>query len=382
MRSLTDMSLHQVTIDPPTEVPPAEVLDGRVFLGNKSHANNLTTLQRLGVTHVLNVSRDNTAPWKSHGMIYCHCYVADSVQSDISRYFDQAYNFIRGALDESGGVVLVHCAGGVSRSSALVVSFLMRSNGWSLSDSLAYIRQRHPAAAPNYAFIHQLMDLESTLGVEDRKVPSMSDLVATGYSTMCETPGGVASVNQPLHSALAKWQSYAGAPPTPSSSEHRAGGGAQGVRRSRTQAWAVTPVAPVRQSNDLMWGAVPSESQTNLTRVSVDDDAKLGKRSVKGSSAGSGSWSPATPQLTTGRARRGARVPGGLWAEDAEAEMEGPPQGPTRVGGGAYGQGKVIVHIPALKGGDDASSEEGSAGTSDCTSMTGSTGTPRMEGKY
>jgi len=29
---------------------------------------------------------------------------------------------------------------------------------------------RHPAAAPNYAFIHQLMDLEKKLGVADRQV--------------------------------------------------------------------------------------------------------------------------------------------------------------------------------------------------------------------
>ena len=78
-----------MTIDPPLEVPPAEVIDGRVFLGNKSHANNYSTVQRLGITHVLNVSRDNTAPWAAHGITYCHCYVADSVQSDISRYFEQ-----------------------------------------------------------------------------------------------------------------------------------------------------------------------------------------------------------------------------------------------------------------------------------------------------
>ncbi|KAJ1489119.1 hypothetical protein T484DRAFT_3543206, partial [Baffinella frigidus] len=60
-------SKWKVTIDPPLEVSPAEVIDGRVFLGNKSHANNLSTFKRLGITHVLNVSRDNSAPWAAHG---------------------------------------------------------------------------------------------------------------------------------------------------------------------------------------------------------------------------------------------------------------------------------------------------------------------------
>ncbi|KAJ1489118.1 protein-tyrosine phosphatase-like protein, partial [Baffinella frigidus] len=80
-----------------------------------------------------------------------------------------AFAFMDQALQQPKAVVLVHCAGGVSRSSALVAAFLMRANAWSLADSLSYIRERHPAAAPNYAFIHQLMDLEKTLGVEDRK---------------------------------------------------------------------------------------------------------------------------------------------------------------------------------------------------------------------
>jgi hypothetical protein len=46
-------------------------------------------------------------------------------------------------------VLQVHCAGGVSRSSALVAAYLMRAESMSLADALQHIRTCHPAAAPN-----------------------------------------------------------------------------------------------------------------------------------------------------------------------------------------------------------------------------------------
>jgi protein-tyrosine phosphatase len=71
-------------------------------------------------------------------------------------------------------------AGGVSRSSAVVVAYIMRTELMSLACALSYIRERHPAAAPNSGFIHQLMALEKRLGVADAQAPSFSDLSAAG----------------------------------------------------------------------------------------------------------------------------------------------------------------------------------------------------------
>ena len=254
----------KVSID--TEVPPARVLKG-LYLGSKAHANNLETLRELGVSHVLIVSRDHTTPFAEE-MVYCTCYVADSVNSDLTEFFDKAYNFIDSAREGSAtNAVLVHCAGGVSRSTSLVASYLMRKQRISLKAALELIRRVHPAAAPNSAFIHQLMELEKKLGLGTPPLLALPEQIAPAYSQTCDSHGistGVPLVGQPLSGGAVKgsksklsleigssgggghgwplsWQDYAAAPPTPQSKVRvcarapRAGGA--GMRACPCKGW-------------------------------------------------------------------------------------------------------------------------------------------------
>ncbi|EKX37365.1 hypothetical protein GUITHDRAFT_116478 [Guillardia theta CCMP2712] len=213
----------KVTIDTPQEVPPAMVIQG-LYIGNKTHAANLETLQRTGITHILNVSRDDSRLFENQ-IVYFNCFVADSVTSDVSQFFDSAYSFISEALDKPGNNVLVHCAGGVSRSTAIVASYIMRANHWSLSATLQAIRDKHPAAAPNCAFIHQLMLLEKSLGVTNPPAPSMPDTVAPAYSeaspnVSLKLPGD--SLDPGM-----TWQDYAAASATPTPLSRKISGGAR-----------------------------------------------------------------------------------------------------------------------------------------------------------
>ena len=166
----------------PQEVPPACVMRG-LFLGNKGHVSNIETLRQLGVTHILNVSRDSATPFADE-MVYCSCYVADSVSSDLSVFFDQAFDFIDAARSSStANAVLVHCAGGVSRSTSIVTSYLMRKERMPLKQALEQIRRVHPAAAPNSAFIHQLIKLEQELGLTSPSMLAATEQMAPSYSS-------------------------------------------------------------------------------------------------------------------------------------------------------------------------------------------------------
>jgi hypothetical protein len=61
------------------------------------------------------------------------------------------------------GNILVHCFAGVSRSSTLVISYLMREKNLSVDEALAAVRQCRPFADPNKGFIKQLRNYELQL---------------------------------------------------------------------------------------------------------------------------------------------------------------------------------------------------------------------------
>ena len=58
--------------------------------------------------------------------------------------------------------VLVHCASGRSRSSAIVVAYVAARTGLSVSEALTHIRRRRPLAKPNDHFMRQLEAMEAS----------------------------------------------------------------------------------------------------------------------------------------------------------------------------------------------------------------------------
>ncbi|MBA0651462.1 hypothetical protein Goklo_018786 [Gossypium klotzschianum] len=88
--------------------------------------------------------------------------VLDKEDTNLSQYFDECFNFIDEAKREGGGV-LVHCFVGKSRSVTIVVAYLMKKHGMSLSQALEHVRSKRPLASPNPGFIQQLKEFEKSL---------------------------------------------------------------------------------------------------------------------------------------------------------------------------------------------------------------------------
>jgi protein-tyrosine phosphatase len=62
-----------------------------------------------------------------------------------------------------GKQVLVNCYAGVSRSTTIVIAYLMYKNKMNLQDALTFVRQKRPIINPNYGFVCQLYNLEEEL---------------------------------------------------------------------------------------------------------------------------------------------------------------------------------------------------------------------------
>lgn len=92
------------------------------------------------------------------------CYIklnwSDDITQPILPDLPRAFATIDLAKDE-GGVCLVHCKKGMSRSGAVVVAYLMFHNPkMSLLDALTYARSRRAIVAPNLGFMAQLIKWE------------------------------------------------------------------------------------------------------------------------------------------------------------------------------------------------------------------------------
>jgi len=93
---------------------------------------------------------------------YFRVAVVDTVTADVKHFFEDACEFIEAAR-EKGSSVLVHCTMGMSRSSTIVIAYLMKVKGMRLSEAMAYTKNKRPVASPNAGFMSQLIQYEISL---------------------------------------------------------------------------------------------------------------------------------------------------------------------------------------------------------------------------
>lgn len=139
---------------------PCKIEEG-LYLGSLGAANNKSALKNLNITHVLTVAGSLPPPYPKD-FTYKIIDIADREDVNISRYFDECFEFIEEAK-RAGGSVLVHCFVGRSRSVTIVVSYLMKKHGISLSEALEHVKKQRPMASPNSGFMSLLRDLEKTV---------------------------------------------------------------------------------------------------------------------------------------------------------------------------------------------------------------------------
>ncbi|XP_028928436.1 dual specificity protein phosphatase 19 [Ornithorhynchus anatinus] len=125
-----------------------------LLLGSQDAAHDLDTLKKYKVTHILNVAYGVENAFLGD-FTYKNVSILDLPETNVLSYFPECFEFIEEGRSK-GGVVLVHCNAGVSRAAAVVVGFLMKSEGLTLTRALAEVKSARPAACPNSGFMDQL----------------------------------------------------------------------------------------------------------------------------------------------------------------------------------------------------------------------------------
>ena len=136
---------------------PVEIIDG-LYIGSFAASGNSEELKKCGITHII-AAGAKLKKFFPNDYIYLQYDLLDSDTADIKQYFDEAGDFIDQALKE-GGKVLVHCHAGISRSSSIILSYLIKYKKMTLEEALSLAREKREKINPNPGFIKQLKEYE------------------------------------------------------------------------------------------------------------------------------------------------------------------------------------------------------------------------------
>uniref|UniRef100_A0A8C6KEA3 Dual specificity protein phosphatase 15 n=1 Tax=Nothobranchius furzeri TaxID=105023 RepID=A0A8C6KEA3_NOTFU len=119
-------------------------------------SENRESLSKNGITHILSVYNNATPVIE-----YLCIHAADTSSQNLLQHFKESIGFIH-ECRLNGGVCLVHCLAGVSRSTTMVVAYLMTVTHYSWEECLSAVKAVRSFVGPNYGFQQQLEEYQNT----------------------------------------------------------------------------------------------------------------------------------------------------------------------------------------------------------------------------
>lgn len=144
----------------------SSVIPGILYISSYQPAVKRENLKDLEILHVVRLGDqdDFMHYYITHDDIRYHdVLIEDEMCVDLSgEILDEATEFIH----FSHSPVLVHCFAGVSRSSSVVIAYLMRFKHMTFQQASDYLTNKHSRAQPNPKFLRDLIKYEKQLILE------------------------------------------------------------------------------------------------------------------------------------------------------------------------------------------------------------------------
>lgn len=136
-----------------------EILPG-LWLGSETAAGDENFFKSHGIHSVVNCTTHIPNHFESKGIKYLRVPVYDSPDQDIDKYFNQAHAFILNQLRIQGHGVLIHCQAGISRSSSVLISFLIKKLNIPYDIAYKIVKNKRAIIQPNSGFETKLKRLK------------------------------------------------------------------------------------------------------------------------------------------------------------------------------------------------------------------------------
>ncbi len=154
-------------------VYPNSVLENFLYIGSGIQAKNWKIIRDLNITHIINCSIEHECVFHEVCQ-YLHVKIEDNLSEKIYDELAKAFCFIENALDSYRvGIVngqfakkprvLIHCNLGISRSSSILIAYLLKKYKFCLNSTINYVRDKRIQVAPNCNFLRQLKLYEESV---------------------------------------------------------------------------------------------------------------------------------------------------------------------------------------------------------------------------
>uniref|UniRef100_A0A0D6R0N6 Protein-tyrosine-phosphatase n=1 Tax=Araucaria cunninghamii TaxID=56994 RepID=A0A0D6R0N6_ARACU len=211
-----DIKLDLGSVQRPTEPPEIQVKRDKlaffdkdcsrvaehIYLGSDAVAKNREVLRENGITHVLNCVGFVCPEYFKTDLVYKTLWLQDNPSEDITSILYDVFDYFE-EVREQGGRVLVHCCQGVSRSTSLVIAYLMWREGQSFEDAFQYVKAARGITNPNIGFASQLSQCQKRVHAAPMSPSSLLRMYRmaphSSYAPLHLVPK---SVNPPGPSAL------------------------------------------------------------------------------------------------------------------------------------------------------------------------------------
>ena len=136
----------------------SEIIKNKLYLGDMFDANNETFIKNKNISCIICVAEklkiNNT---DSNIKVYKY-ELSDDYNCNISLYFDEICDIIN-----IENIVLVNCVAGISRSSTIIIAYIMKYYKLDLKNTFIGVRNERNRICPNKNFMKCLLDYELSL---------------------------------------------------------------------------------------------------------------------------------------------------------------------------------------------------------------------------
>ena len=130
-----------------------------IYLGNYINANDNEEIKILKIKYILNCSLEINLFNLPPDVKYCHLDIVDNAKTNLLQYFDRAFSFIETARKNKGNI-LIHCKLGISRSTSILIAYMIKYFGFNVKKALEFIKSKRKQVNPNQGFMFQLFTYE------------------------------------------------------------------------------------------------------------------------------------------------------------------------------------------------------------------------------